>query len=383
MGTLTQHQKTMFDNFRAILQKANLYNPDTHDDATLIRFLRARRYDPVKAHDQFAKTEAWRKENDVDNLYATFPTDEMQRAKLFYPRWTGRRDKQGVPVYVYKLSSLDSRMQKELNATSEKRRYERIVALWEFMRLFTLPLCSALPHAPPLPATPHPHSDASTKAVDEVPAASDIATVSGVVAPSSNVPITSVFSIIDLGGVSMTTMWSLRHHLQQASELATAHYPETLHRIAVVNAPSFFGTVWGWIKAWFDEGTRTKVHVLDSNPGPTLLTMIDAENLPKIYGGELAFEFADEPILDAPAREALGQDTLPAGPVVYNVTERKWTRPAGYVESQPSPQTVAGEDSDTVVGSESSARSSVDEGTLRKSDSTKSKRRWLNFSSTN
>ena len=127
------------------------------------------------------------------------------------------------------------------------------------------------------------------------------------------------------------------------------------------------------------------MHVLDSNPGPTLLTMIDAENLPKIYGGELPFTFADEPILDAPAREALGQDTVPAGPVVFNGGERKWSRPAGFVESQPSTQSVAGEDSDTTaVGSESSARSSVsDEGTLRKSDSVKSKRRWLGFSSTN
>ncbi len=43
-------------------------------------------------------------------------------------------------------------------------------------------------------------------------------------------------------------MWSLRRHLQQASELATAHYPETLHTIAIVNAPAFFPTVWSWIK---------------------------------------------------------------------------------------------------------------------------------------
>jgi hypothetical protein len=49
-------------------------------------------------------------------------------------------------------------------------------------------------------------------------------------------------------GVSLGMMWSLRRHLQQASELATAHYPETLHTIAVVNAPSFFPTVWSWIK---------------------------------------------------------------------------------------------------------------------------------------
>jgi hypothetical protein len=55
-------------------------------------------------------------------------------------------------------------------------------------------------------------------------------------------------SIIDLGGVTLGTMWSLRHHLQQASELATAHYPETLHTIAVVNAPAFFPTIWSWIK---------------------------------------------------------------------------------------------------------------------------------------
>jgi hypothetical protein len=43
-------------------------------------------------------------------------------------------------------------------------------------------------------------------------------------------------------------MWSLRRHLQQASELATAHYPETLHTIAIVNAPAFFPVVWSWIK---------------------------------------------------------------------------------------------------------------------------------------
>ena len=81
------------------------------------------------------------------------------------------------------------------------------------MTRFTLPLCSALPH-PGAPET----------------------------------PISAVTSIIDLTNVSLGTMWSLRHHLQQASELATAHYPETLHTIAVVNAPSFFPTVWGWIK---------------------------------------------------------------------------------------------------------------------------------------
>ena len=62
------------------------------------------------------------------------------------------------------------------------------------------------------------------------------------------VPIASVTTIIDLKGVSLKQMWSLRSHLQEASELANQNYPETLGTTVVVNAPSFFSTVWGWIK---------------------------------------------------------------------------------------------------------------------------------------
>ena len=57
------------------------------------RFLRARKFDTVKAHKQFAAAEAWRRENDVLNLYVTFDPDELESTKRFYPRWTGRRDK--------------------------------------------------------------------------------------------------------------------------------------------------------------------------------------------------------------------------------------------------------------------------------------------------
>lgn len=63
---------------------------------TRSRFLHARKSDPAKAHKQFAATEAWRRENRVLDLYATFDSDELESAKRFYPRWTGRRDKVSV-----------------------------------------------------------------------------------------------------------------------------------------------------------------------------------------------------------------------------------------------------------------------------------------------
>ncbi|OBZ71395.1 SEC14-like protein 2, partial [Grifola frondosa] len=133
--------------------------------------------------------------------------------------------------------------------------------------------------------------------------------------PHSPHPISSVTTIIDLDSVSLTSLWSLRAHLQEASTLATANYPETLSTIAVVNSPAFFPTVWGWVKPWFDEGTRRKVHVLGKDPGPVLRTLIDPKDLPKPYGGDLNWTFEDEPALDDAARELLGE--MPKGPVVF------------------------------------------------------------------
>ena len=80
------------------------------------------------------------------------------------------------------------------------------------MTRFVLPLCDHVPHEP------------------------------------STSPVSSVTTIIDLAGTSLRHMWSLRSHLQQASTMATANYPETLNTIAVVNSPPFFPTVWNWVK---------------------------------------------------------------------------------------------------------------------------------------
>ncbi|KAF9267599.1 CRAL/TRIO domain-containing protein [Marasmius fiardii PR-910] len=249
----------------------------SHDDPTLLRFLRARRFDVKLAHKQFSDTQRWRKEHDVDNLFANFPIDEFENSKRFYPRWTGRRDNDGHPLYVYRLASIAS-LQQEIHSAPPQRRYQRIVALYEIMTRFVLPLCTFLPH-------------------------------------KSSEPISSVVTIIDLEKVSFGTMWGLRDHLQEASKLATANYPETLHTIAVVNSPSFFPTIWRWISGWFDEGTRKKIHVLGTDPGPVLRGLINPVHLPAVYGGELDWQFENEPSLDDPAKQAI--HSMPKGPSIF------------------------------------------------------------------
>jgi hypothetical protein len=99
LGNLTKTQEQALTTFKERLAQDNLYSPpsDTylasHDDATLLRFLRARKFDIAKAHKQLAGAAAWREKHDVDRLFANFDTDEMEKARSFYPMWTGRRDK--------------------------------------------------------------------------------------------------------------------------------------------------------------------------------------------------------------------------------------------------------------------------------------------------
>ncbi|TDL23192.1 CRAL/TRIO domain-containing protein [Rickenella mellea] len=295
LGQLTPAQESALQTFKSNLESAHLYTPGTedakpsHDDVTLIRFLRARRFDPAKAQKQFSDTAKWRQQHDVDNMFANFNTEELDQSRCYYPRWTGRRDKDGFPLYVYRLGSLGP-IQDEITSVPEKRRYERIIALYESMIRFVFPLCTYLPHA---------------------------------IAPT---PIACSTTIIDFEGATIRQMWSLRNHLQEASVLATANYPETLGSIAVVNAPSFFPTIWNWIKGWFDEGTRDKIHILGRDSASTLLTLVNAPDLPKTYGGELDWKFGDAPNLDDEATKVLGE--LPRGSVIF--VDGAVTRPVEY-----------------------------------------------------
>ena len=136
----------------------------------------------------------------------------------------------GLPVFVYRIASLGP-LAKEIvahgqNGNGYQKMCVRIVlllvsqtnysrpsaALTEFMTLFHLPLCTYLPR------------------------------------PMDHIPISSTTSIVDLESVSLGLLWQLRSHFQEASQLSTDNYPETISRLAVVNAPSFFHIIWNWLK---------------------------------------------------------------------------------------------------------------------------------------
>ncbi len=133
-------------------------------------------------------------------------------SKLTY----GSQDKRGLPVYVFEVAPLNSKRMEAYSKSSTSTnvlhskkdhtknngdippRLYRLFALYENMIKCILPFCTALRDR-----------------------------------PSPETPISQSNNIVDISGVGLKQFWNLRSHMQEASVLATAHYPETLDRIFV------------------------------------------------------------------------------------------------------------------------------------------------------
>ncbi|KAI2641226.1 CRAL-TRIO domain-containing protein [Xylaria nigripes] len=306
MGHLTEHEKQALADFKVLLEETGMYQPgppSSHDDPTLLRYLRARKWVPQDAYVQFSETEKFRGANEIETLYNTIDIESFEASRKLYPRFTGRRDKRGIPIYVFQIRHLDSKAvadyEKSTETTYSKAKTDgktapkllRLFALYENLTRFVQPL--------------------STECVDRV---------------TPQTPITLSTNIVDISHVSLRMFWNLKAHMQAASQLATAHYPETLDRIFIIGAPYFFSTVWGWIKRWFDPVTVSKIFILsDQDVLPVLTTFMDIENIPKNYGGKLDWSFFDEPTYDDEIRRIAkwedGFTTFPRGPCYWRSTE--------------------------------------------------------------
>ncbi|RCH97898.1 hypothetical protein CU097_009329 [Rhizopus azygosporus] len=78
--------------------------------------------------------------------------------------------------------------------------------------------------------------------------------------------------------------------LKAVADVVQRYYPETLHRLFIVNAPGVFVTMFRVIKAWLNPRTLEKIHVLGSDYKDILLEHIDAESLPDFLGGSCKCE---------------------------------------------------------------------------------------------
>ncbi|GBC00181.1 hypothetical protein RclHR1_03780010 [Rhizophagus clarus] len=244
IGSLSPlHQETL-DKFRQDIKEEGIFDERRHDDACLLRFLRARKFDLVKTKKMFTDCEKWRKDFGVDELVATFDYKERDEVMKYYPRYYHKTDNDGRPIYIEEIGKVDVKALYQI--TTIDRQIQNLVVEYEKLADIRLPSCS----------------EKYGKLIE------------------------TSCTILDLKGVSIRSFSNVFGFVKQASNIGQNYYPERMGKFYIINAPMLFSSVWSLVKPLLDEVTAAKIVILNSKYQPTLLENIPIENLPVAFGGK-------------------------------------------------------------------------------------------------
>jgi len=244
LGNLTVPQLHCLEKLKKEIKEEGLYDEKRHDDATLLRFCRARKFDYAAVKAMFIAAEEWRKTFGVDEIVANFEFPEKAEVDKYYPQYYHKIDKDGRPVYIERLDKLN--ITALYAATTPERQLKRLV--WEYEKSLNTrtPVCSRV--------VGH--------------------------------PVDTFCTILDLKNVGISGFWNVRSYVSDASSIGQNYYPETMGKFYIINAPFGFSTIWSVIKKWLDPVTQNKIQILGSSYAAELLKQIEPQNLPKDLGGQ-------------------------------------------------------------------------------------------------
>ncbi|KAL8688266.1 MAG: hypothetical protein Q9224_004928 [Gallowayella concinna] len=217
-----------------------------------------------------------------------------------YPHWVGRRDKRGNPICIFDFGKLDAKTMNAYRQASAsiygmkaERASEHAVSpemlrsfvVYDSLTRFVMPLCSGAAGGPD--------------------------------------PVHKTLQLVDITGIGVRQVWNMRAYCQDLAALLAGNYPEILDRVFIIGAPSYFSTIWGWIKKWADAGTVEKLKILPQGEVlSTLKEFIDIADIPTRFGGQFEYEPGMRYDLDPVVARRLvwqsGSDNkLPRGPVKW------------------------------------------------------------------
>ncbi|KAF9013292.1 CRAL-TRIO domain-containing protein [Cyathus striatus] len=257
MPATSENHDEILKNFREqLFEEDTLHDGDSigTDDETLLRFLRARKFDLVQSKKMFEECQEWRKTVEgvgMDELYRQMDwLDYPEREAVLecWPMFFHQTDKTGRPVSVQILGQLDlPKLYKK--CTPERHRTSIIVAGEMAMR-------------------------------EIFPAASRVA----------GRHIGASLVIVDLKGFGLSRFWQIRSLVGTWIKIMQDYHPETLGQVVVINAPSTFTFIWNAIKHLLAAETIEKVNILGADYKNELLKLVDEEKLPELVGGKCKCE---------------------------------------------------------------------------------------------
>lgn len=255
--SLTSEEKQTLEVFRKqVFDEEIIREGDSigTDDATLLRFLHARKFNLNESKKMLQNCQQWRKTvggDGIDALYNRLdPYDYPEREEIFksWSMYFHKTDKKGRPVHIQFFGGLN--LPELYKHVTPEKHWEAIVV----------------------------NADSLTREV--LPAASRAA----------GKPIHQSIVIVDLKGFGLSQFWQVKSLAQASFQISQDYFPDTMGQLLIINAPSSFTFIWGFIKPWLAKETIEKVDILGSNYRDVLLDVVDVENLPEILGGKCTCE---------------------------------------------------------------------------------------------
>ncbi|XP_011561304.3 SEC14-like protein 2 [Plutella xylostella] len=224
-----------------------------HDDHFLLRWLRARRWDPDAAEKMLRDSMAWREKWELDSGLQQWQPPKV--LETYFPSGSSGYDREGSPVIVVPFVGLD---------------------VWGLL-----------------------HSVSRTDVIRMVLRTLEEHLANGRKQAETRGPNALKMTVLfDMEGFNMR-----QYAWRPAAEMVVtllqiyeANYPEILKICYIVNAPKVFSLAFSIIKKFMHEYTISKIKIYSSDQKkwrPEVFKTIDKDQLPQHYGGTMVDENGD------------------------------------------------------------------------------------------
>ncbi|CAH1403383.1 unnamed protein product [Nezara viridula] len=218
-----------------------------HDDYFLLRWLRARNFDPVAAEKMLRASMKWRESWGVETIQ-DWPTPEV--FKHYYPCGVCGFDKDGSPVVIIPFSGVD---------------------IWGMLHSAT-------------------KADFIKTAIKTLEKTLEIAREKSEI--HNTYESTKLVGILDMSEFNLKQFaWRpAAEAVISLIQIYEANYPEILKACYIINVPKVFSLAFSVVKNFLNDYTLSKIRIFKSDPNkwkPVLLSHIPPDQLPVIYGGTM------------------------------------------------------------------------------------------------